>query len=210
MGLDVVSVERHGCHTFTPPGAAIKPARKDRIETAASHRQVLSAIQFRYPPDRTENRIHLREPLHRSVRYLTRCTAVLAQFKERRIHLALVIDEHGSIQGMFTLNDVLEAIVGELPSISEVPEQPVVHREDGSWLVDGRLPIDEFNEVLGIKESLMQNGGSYRTVAGFVIEHVKKIPVVGDHFIWHGLRSEVVDMDGNRVDKVLVKDQRGV
>ncbi len=153
-------------------------------------------------------RFLLRDPLF--VPEGTSALGVLAQFKGRRIHLALVIDEHGSIQGMFTLNDVLEAIVGELPSINEVPEQPVVHREDGSWLVDGSLPIDAFNEVLGIKESLLQNGGRYRTVAGFVIEHIKKITVVGDHFIWHGIRFEVVDMDGNRVDKVLVEDQRGV
>ena len=129
---------------------------------------------------------------------------VLEQFKERRTHLALVVDEYGSIQGMFTLKDVLEAIVGELPSTNETSDPPVVRRNDGSWLVDGTLPIDEMREILKVNEPLLHDRGSYRTLAGFMIEHIKRIPTVGDHFTWHGIRFEVVDMDGHRIDKVLV------
>jgi putative hemolysin len=133
----------------------------------------------------------------------TRVLNVLEMVKKSGIHMALVVDEYGGIEGLVTLTDLMEAIVGELPS-AEDPDGPmVVQREDGSWLLDGLLSIDEFNTIFGQAKSLEVEMGSY-TIAGFVVSSLKKIPQAGEHFEWNGLRFEVVDMDGIRVDKVLV------
>ena len=129
---------------------------------------------------------------------------VLELFKQSGTHTALVVDEYGVIQGLVTLNDILEAIVGDMPSVDELTEPQAVQREDGSWLLDGLLPVEEFLEHLQIKELPGQTKGSYQTLGGFVVTHLGRIPAATDHFEWNGLRFEVMDMDGNRVDKVLV------
>ena len=129
---------------------------------------------------------------------------VLEAFKKSGTQMALVIDEYGSIQGLVTLKDILEAIVGDIPSAEELAEPQVVQREDGSWLLDGMLPIEEFKDLLGIGELPGEEQGLYQTIAGFVMTQLGHIPVAADHFEWGGLRFEVMDMDGNRVDKVLV------
>lgn len=129
---------------------------------------------------------------------------VLEAFKKSGTQMALVIDEYGSIQGLVTLKDILEAIVGDIPSAEELAEPQAVRREDGSWLLDGMLPIEEFKELLRIEELPGEEQGLYQTIAGFVITQLGRIPMAADHFEWGGLRFEVMDMDGNRVDKVLV------
>ncbi len=118
-------------------------------------------------------------------------------------HTALVVDEYGVIQGLVTVNDILEAIVGDIPSVEEFVEPLAVQREDGSWLLDGMLLIEALFELFQIKRSAGAES-KYRTLAGFVIDHLGQIPRSADHFEWQGLRFEVVDMDGNRVNKVLV------
>ena len=132
----------------------------------------------------------------------------LEMFKQTGTHLAIVIDEHGSIQGLLTHHDLMEAIVGDIPSSDLLEESPAVRREDGSWLLDGMLPIEEFKQALGLKQMPGEERGDYHTLAGFVLMHIKRIPVPGDHFEWHGLRFEIMDMDGRRVDKVLVTPSR--
>ena len=129
---------------------------------------------------------------------------VLEAFKKSGTQMALVIDEYGSIQGLVTLKDILEAIVGDIPSAEELAEPQVVQREDGSWLLDGMLPVEEFREILGIGELPGEEQGLYQTIAGFVMTQLGRIPSAAEHFEWGGLRFEVMDMDGNRVDKVLV------
>jgi len=134
----------------------------------------------------------------------TRGLKVLELFKQTGTHIALVVDEYGVIQGLVTLNDILVEIVGDVPSDDE-PEAPLaVQREDGSWLLDGMLPIDEFFEIFEIDELSAENRGSYQTLGGLVITHLGRIPTVTENFEWHGMRFEVMDMDGNRVDQVLV------
>jgi len=128
---------------------------------------------------------------------------VLELFKQSGTHTALVVDEYGVVQGLVTLNDILEAIVGDIPSIEDLAQPQVVQREDGSWLLDGMLPVDEFLQLFEIEELTEEKSG-YQTLGGFVITHLERIPSVADHFEWQGLRVEVMDMDGNRVDKVLV------
>ncbi|MBS1212544.1 MAG: hypothetical protein H6R26_1161 [Proteobacteria bacterium] len=129
---------------------------------------------------------------------------LMEEFKKTRVHFALVIDEYGEVEGLVTLQDVMGAIVGDIPG-SEIQEEPqFVQREDGSWLVDGMLPIDKFRKLFDLPEFEDSDRGAFHTVAGFVIVRLGRIPSAADHFIWGDLRVEVVDMDKNRVDKVLV------
>jgi len=144
----------------------------------------------------------LRRPLF--VPESTRGLKVLELFKQFSNHVALVVDEYGVIQGLVTLNDILVELVGDIPSVEDEDEPQAVQREDGSWLLDGMLPVEEFFELFKIEELSTEHKGSYHTMGGFVITNLGKIPTAADHFEWNGLRVEVVDMDGNRVDKVLV------
>lgn len=127
---------------------------------------------------------------------------VLEFFKNSHTHIALVIDEHGGVEGLVTINDVLKAIIGEMQTSGA--ETPAVMREDGSYLLDGELPIDEFADIFNIGSSLEIERGDYHTLAGFVLARCGLIPKTADVFEWRNLRFEVIDMDGRRVDKVLV------
>ncbi len=131
----------------------------------------------------------------------------LERFKQESTHVALILDEFGGIQGMITHNDVLEAIVGYDPS-QDMPETPrIVQREDGSWLVDGLTAIEDFQDALALDALREEAGRRYQTVGGLVMSEVGGVPSTGQIFTWRGLRFEVVDMDGRRVDKVLVQTQ---
>jgi putative hemolysin len=128
----------------------------------------------------------------------------LERFKQESTHVALILDEFGGIQGMITHNDVLEAIVGYDPS-QEAPAEPqVMRRPDGSWLVDGLTAIEDFADALDVDALPEDAGRRYQTVGGLVMSEVGGVPSTGQSFTWRGLRIEVVDMDGRRVDKVLV------
>jgi putative hemolysin len=126
----------------------------------------------------------------------------LERFKMSGLHMALVIDEYGGIEGLVTLIDILEAIVGDIPTEEEIAEPPIVEREDGSWLVDGLVTISDFQEAFDLRS--LPGEGNYYTVGGFVIYMLGRVPISGAHFGWGGFRFEVADMDGNRVDKVLI------
>jgi len=144
----------------------------------------------------------LQQPLY--VPESMRALKVLELFKQSGTHIALVIDEYGGIQGLVTPSDILEAIVGDLPEAGEQVEPLAVQREDGSWLLDGMLPVDEFKDLFDLGELPGEDQGIYQTLAGFVVMQLGRIPAATDYFVWEGLKIEVVDMDGNRVDKVLV------
>ncbi len=145
----------------------------------------------------------MRKPLfvHEKMRILR----VLELFRSSRTHLAIAVDEYGEIQGLLTLNDILEAIVGDVPNLGMVEQPKVVQRDDGSWLVDGYLPIDEFKQLFELSDLPGEERGDYETLGGFIMVHMERIPNPGEYFEWEGLRFEVIDMDGNRVDKVLIK-----
>lgn len=134
----------------------------------------------------------------------TRALSVLEHFKRSGIHIALVTDEFGGVEGLVTLNDLMEGIVGDLPSLDDEGEPLVVTREDGSWLVDGGLDLDAFAELIDHDIFGIDQEGRYHTLAGFVMHVLERIPREADHFEWQGYRFEVVDMDGKRVDKLLV------
>lgn len=129
---------------------------------------------------------------------------MLELFKQEASQLALVVDEYGGIQGLVTLNDILEAIVGDLPGPQTSDEPRATRRADGSWLLDGALPVDKLKQIFNLDELPDEELNFYQTVAGFFIYQVRALPTVGQSFTWEGLRFEVVDMDGRRVDKVLV------
>lgn len=126
---------------------------------------------------------------------------VLDHFRQGHSKIALVLDEYGGLQGLVTTADILVAIVGDLPGLGEAGEGEAVQREDGSWLLDGLLPLDEFEEIFGVSD-LPASGTD--TVGGLAMTLLGRIPTTGDRFEWHTLQFEIVDMDGRRVDKVLV------
>jgi putative hemolysin len=129
---------------------------------------------------------------------------VLERFRQAGLHLAMVGDENAGVQGVVTPIDLLEALVGDLPETGMPAEPAAVRRDDGSWLVDGMLPADELKPLLPIGALPGEDTGAYLTVGGLVMHQLGRIPATGDQFPWGGFRFEVVDMDGHRVDKVLV------
>jgi len=116
--------------------------------------------------------------------------------------VTLVLDERGHIEGLITLTDVLEALVGEVPDADEDAEEPIVRREDGSWLVDGLLAADELKERLGLRELPREEEADYQTVGGMVMDILGRVPSIGDRFEWEEYSFEVVDMDGRRVARL--------
>jgi putative hemolysin len=129
---------------------------------------------------------------------------LLELFKQSATHIAMVVDEHGALEGLVTMNDVLEAIVGEMPAHPRRGESLAVQREDGSWLLDGRMPISDFKELFSIERLPREMEGGYHTLAGFIMTQLGRLPAASDYFVWNNLRIEVVDMDRRRIDKVLV------
>ena len=130
--------------------------------------------------------------------------SVLEEFKTSGARLAYITDEYGVFQGLVTAHDIMEAIVGDIPSAEQPSEAMAVRREDGSWLLDGMIPIDEFRDLFDAGTLPGEERGYYQTLGGFVMMYLERTPDVGDRFTWDDLRFEVVDMDGYRVDKVLV------
>lgn len=135
----------------------------------------------------------------------TNALKLLEIFREEQQTLALVVDEYGDIQGMVSLNDLLGAVLGRMQTIESSDDAPlVIEREDGSWLVDGRLAVEELRELLSLHTLPGEDKNDFTTAAGMVIAHYGRIPHVGEHFDWQGWRIEVVDLDGARIDKLLI------
>jgi len=130
---------------------------------------------------------------------------LLEQFKEHDVHLAIVIDEFGTIQGVITLNDVMQDITDASHDLEDEENGQIVRRDDGSYFVDGMLGKNELKEFLEINELLDEEENYYTTAAGFLMYSLKKVPRLGEHFVWKGIDFEIADMDGNRVDKIIVR-----
>jgi len=146
---------------------------------------------------------HLATPLY--VPESVTATQLMENFRRARTHLALIVDEYGELEGLATLTDVLIAIVGEVPSSDAPEDRDVVQREDGSWLIDGSVAVERLKSVLEIDSDLPgEEENAYNTLGGFVMHMLERMPAVADRFDCQDWRFEVVDMDKNRVDKVLV------
>jgi putative hemolysin len=135
----------------------------------------------------------------------TLALTILRLFQQTGNQAALVVDEYGSVEGLVTLADLVEDIVGDIEFVDPQRDRAVVVRDEHSWLMDGILPVHEVAEVLGIPELPGEEEGRFQTLGGFVMDQLGRVPAAADDFVWDGLRFEVVDMDGNRVDKVLVE-----
>lgn len=128
---------------------------------------------------------------------------VLEKFKESKIHSAFIVDEYGSILGLLTLNDILEAIVGDMPQ-PDVADYEIRKRDDGSYLVDGQIPFYDFLTRFEKTEWMNEGEHDFDTLAGFILHELERIPKTGDKLDWKGFHIEVMDMDGHRIDKLLV------
>jgi len=147
----------------------------------------------------------LRDPL--VVHEGTPVLRLLEMFRKNPVHMAVVVDEYGVIEGIVTPTDILTGIAGDLPEdVADLEEQSAVKREDGSWLMDGMLSIHEAERLLSRKD--MRGEEDFETLAGFVLSRFGQIPQVGDRFQWDGLSFEIVDMDGRRVDRILVSEDK--
>lgn len=129
---------------------------------------------------------------------------VLEKIKNTKIHYAFIVDEYGSLQGMITVKDILKAIVGEMPE-EEDDEYVIVERKDGTYLIDGQIQFYDFLTKFDKTVWINEGENEFDTLAGFILHELKRIPVVGDTFHWRGFDFEIVDMDGQRIDKVIVK-----
>ncbi|MBK6602784.1 MAG: HlyC/CorC family transporter [Betaproteobacteria bacterium] len=130
---------------------------------------------------------------------------LMASFKKHRQTMALVVNEFGDTVGLATLNDVMEALVGDIATAEDENDRDVVQRDDSSWLIDGSVTVERFKDVLDIDQALPeQELESYQTIGGFAMLMLDRVPRVADRFDWDDLTFEIVDMDGNRVDKLLV------
>jgi putative hemolysin len=144
----------------------------------------------------------VREPLF--VPESVNALKLLEMFRTSGAEAALVVDEHGGVEGLVTMSDIIESIVGEVPEQGKALAQQAVQREDGSWLVDGLLPIPELEELIG-KRGIDTQDGSFTTVGGLVMANLGRVPAIGDKIESNNVLFEVVDMDGKRVDEVIVK-----
>lgn len=131
--------------------------------------------------------------------------ALLEMFKKNRVELALIVDEYGDIQGMVTMSDVMSALVGDVTAFGEQQDEDAVKRQDGSWLLDGGVSLERFRDLLQTQVAFpSEESGAYHTLAGFVLYQLGYIPKAAEHVDWQHYRFEVVDMDGNRIDRILV------
>jgi putative hemolysin len=128
---------------------------------------------------------------------------LLERFKELKSHYAFIVDEYGTLQGMITLNDLLDAIVGEVPDLDEEMYE-IVERKDGSFLIDAQIPFYNFLSYFDHTDYLDEDEQQFDTLAGFILEELERIPQTGEQLEWRDFKFEIMDMDNNRIDKILV------
>ncbi|MDO9028013.1 MAG: hemolysin family protein [Candidatus Roizmanbacteria bacterium] len=138
----------------------------------------------------------------------TRALKLLELFRHSPTHIAIVLDEFGNVQGLITLNDIFESLVGNIKTQSSYDDKNIIKNKDGSIFLDGMLPIGEVKKLLRIDTLPKEETGSYHTLGGFVISYLDKIPRSGTKFTWKHYDFEIIDMDDNRVDKVLIKENK--
>jgi putative hemolysin len=154
--------------------------------------------------DKFDLRSAIRKPAY--VPESTPALSLLKLFQESGIHIALVLNEHGGVQGILTLTDIMQAIVGDLPDPGEAPSLKISPRGERSWIVDGSLLAEELRQLLRVPELPGEEEAGFSTVGGFLMHNLERVPAEGDQFTFDSYRFKVHRMDGNRVDKVLVED----
>ena len=198
--LDVADPPEDISATILGSGHTRFPVSRGDIDAVLGIVHAKDLLNQIHPGQPIDLMLVLREPLFVDERMPI--LRMLDRFKTSNVHMAIVLDEYGSFQGVVTPMDILAAIAGDLPERAEDEEPDAVQREDGSWLIDGSAAIDVAERTLGLKG--MSKNEDYATIAGFMLHHLGHIPVPGEHFTHEGWRFEVVDLDGRRIDKVLV------
>lgn len=182
---------------------SVFPVAHDTLDNVLGVLDVKDYLVLKLEKKSKKDKSDIQQILRNSL-FIVESTPILKtveMFKRTGIHIAMIIDEHGVVQGLVTINDVLEAIVGDI-SLSGEPE--AVQRDDGSWLIDGMLPLDEFKRIFNLEKWQGEESGHYFTMGGLLVVHMGKAPKAGDKFEWNNFMFEVVDMDGRRVDKMIV------
>ena len=183
---------------------SVYPVCKGNLDKIIGMVYVKDLFTSNLQQEKIDLRKYLKEPLF--ILENNSAYEVLAKFREFKTHNGLVVDEYGSVLGLVTLNNILEALVGEIPADNET-DYEIVEREDGSWLIDGQLPFYDFIQEFDIQH-FDKTKIKYNTLGGFALSHLRRIPHTGDKFAWRNYEFEIVDMDGNRIDKIIVKKNK--
>ncbi len=200
--LDVAATDAEVRAKIRESGYSRFPVGADSLDRVAGVVQAKDLLARSFAGETIDLKPLLQEPL-----FLPRTISVLHAlelFKQSGKHIALVVDEYGGIEGLLTHHDILEAIAGEMPFGGKAAEDKAVRRHDGSWLLDGMLAVDEFKEIFHLDSLPGEKKDAYQTLGGFLFTQMGRVPAVAERFEWGGLRFEIVDMDGKRIDKVLV------
>ncbi len=199
--LDLEDSDDYNLTILTEGGHSRMPVARGSLDELVGIVYTREVLAHRLSGGPLNLEAHIQEPL--MVPRSMRAFRLLELFQQSGKHVAVVIDEFGGMTGLVTIHDILEQIVGEIPQQDQDDEQLIVEREDGSWLVDGLLPIEDFKEHFAIDELPGEDREHYQTVGGFVTSYLGDIPKAADVVEWNGLKLEVLDMDRARVDKVL-------
>ncbi|MCW4456344.1 hemolysin family protein [Flavobacterium sp. MXW15] len=201
--LDTTADPEKNLQTMRDNAFSRYPVYRDNDQDIVGILEVKSLVTRMYDGDPSLFR-NLRETLY--VSESTHAMKLLEIFREEQQSMALVVDEYGEIQGLVTISDLMGAVVGRLQAVENTDEDAlVVTREDGSLLIDGSLPVDELRDLLGGVELPAAEEGDYHTLAGMCIHYFGRIPHVGEYFDWAGWRIEIIDLDGARIDKLLLR-----
>ncbi len=202
--LDIDDSEEELKRKIIESERAIFPVGKESLDEFLGVIQVKELINPALKGESIDIKKYLRKPL--LVPESLHALELLKLFKKSGgyVHMALVLDEYGSIEGLITLNDVLEAIVGDIPAIDEPDEPKAVKRKDGTWLIDGFLPVEKFKYLFDVEELPEEENNDYNTMSGFIMVYLGKIPELAETFEWNGFKFEIMDMDGHQIDKILV------
>ncbi len=178
---------------------------EDSLDNVLGYLRTRELIDALLGAKQLDLRAMIRDPL--VVPPSTKALSLLAQFKKARPHIAIVVDEYGDLLGMITPTDILETIAGDLAGEGHDSEPSVVRREDGSFLVDGQIGMDDLEDKVGMGGLVVDE--RFATLARFLLEQLGHIPRAGQTLLVNGWRFEIVDMDGTRIDKVLVSQMAG-
>ncbi|OFY94229.1 MAG: hemolysin [Bacteroidetes bacterium RIFCSPLOWO2_12_FULL_31_6] len=194
---------------------------KTEFNSEAIHKTVNNEIHSIYPVVNNKMEVigivllkdlfkHINEPTFKIVTHIKKPQYIsenlsayeaLKLFKTSKTHQAIVIDKHGQMQGLVTMNDLLEALVGDVSEFYET-EFVFVQRADGSWIIDGQYPLSEFLRKFDLDD--LAEDYPFNTISGLILHQIKKIPATGDTLQWRNFEIEILDMDGARIDKVLL------
>ena len=202
--LDTTADPEKNLETMREHAFSRYPAYRGNDQDIAGILEVKSLVTRRLEGNGDALFQNLRETLY--VSESTHAMKLLEIFREEHQSMALVVDEYGEIQGLVTISDLMGAVVGRLQAVENTDEDAlVVTREDGSLLVDGSLPVDDLRELMGGAELPDAEEGDYYTLAGMCMHYFGRIPHAGEYFDWAGWRIEIVDLDGARIDKLLLR-----